>query len=197
MAIIDLTPTAFQAFQAFKTAPGDIVANTAQPVGLIWFHTSATIVAKDAGNETHIRCAFNFPTQFSYILKNISVSISLTLGTTNNFSQYGFIGVSNGYPILAHADQYLAMKNEGIGYEFVAATAADPVRTYELTAPFTQLIEPTEGSAASMVLEFADEDAGATNVGNFRFFACFYRFTLEQSLSSQLNSPLPVINVAG
>lgn len=194
MAIVDLAPAITLATTPFKTAPGGIVEDTYQPVGLTWFTGQTAIAVKSAGDETHIRWVLTFPTQYSYILKDIQLNLQLTLGVTHNFQQYGLIHVANGYSGYLGRQQGLGLKNDGISFEFGSAVAVDPVRTYELAQPFHQLLVAPEGSEMTWTFYVADENAGATNVGLFNFTACFYRFGLEQALSSALNAPQPTIS---
>jgi len=193
MAIVDLTVTATRQTQAFKTAPGGIVEDTFLPVGLTWFFAAGTVLAKGAGDETHIRCTTTFPTQYAYILKEIQISIRLSLGVTHNFSDAGLIICQNCVPVPSVPNQNLGLESNAIAFEFGTATAADPFRNYDLIVPYHQLIQAPDNQTAAMIIELADEAAGATNAGIFSLTSCFWRYGLEQALSIQLNAPQPVV----
>lgn len=193
MAIVDLAITNTRRTQSIKTEPGVIVQETSLPVGLTWFYSVTTIVAKIATNETHIRITTNFPNQYTYILKEMGIAIRLAEGTTNNFGQFGTIVALNCSPIVTLPDQYLALENKGLQFEFEAADVVNPLRSYDLTQKFHQVIQPPDGQTASWIVELADEDAGATNAGTMFFSACFWRYGIEQALNYPLNHPSPVL----
>lgn len=194
MAIIDVTATGVLATSPFKTAGGAVVDATFQPVGLTWFTFLGPVAAKIATNQTHVRITSTFPDQYAYILKELHVSIRLTLGVTHNFNQYGLIRFQNAYPESPSGRyQDLQIKNQGIAGEFGGASATDPVRAWDLVMPFRQLLQAPPALTMVMIIMLGDEDAGATNVGEVSFSACFYRYGIEQALSSALNAPQPTI----
>lgn len=191
MAIVDLTPVLLAQSQAFDTAPEPQLLKSFRPIGLQWFSTQTTIVAKGAGDETHIRATLILPSQYVYCFKSLNVAIKLTLGTTHNFTPDGMVTLSGHGTTPNPGTLFYPCHNKGISYEFVSAVAADPTRLYVLDAPIPMILP----GGAGLQLSFADEAAGATNVGLLVAVVCFYKYVIEQGLSSELNTAPPVLLV--
>lgn len=192
MTIVDLSLTYTQRLVPFKTFAGPSGQDVLAPIGITWFFVSNAIAVKGAGDETHIRATMTFPSQYVYILKEFTASVQLTLGTTNNFSADGLIELSNCSKASPGLTFFVPIHADGIAFEFVAATAADPTLTY-LPNPYKTLIERPGLPSSTWAVLVADEDAGATNVGIFRSVVCFYTYTIAQAQGSILNTPHPTM----
>ncbi len=194
MAIVDLNVTYFHRFVPFKSFAGS-GEDDLQPLGISWFIGNGTILAKGAGDETHIRATITFPTQYVYILKDLVASIRLTLGTTNNFEDNALIQLDNCAKAPNLPSYFLAIDTQGIAFEHTNAVAADPTQIYNLVNPYKTLIERPDVAASTWILEFVDEAGGATNAGIYTSVICFYVYNLLQAQGSPINTPLPVLSV--
>lgn len=192
MAIVDLTVAYVHRFVAQTSFPAS-GEDSLQPLGVSWFLISEAILAKGAGDETHIQATLTFPTQYTYILKDFVASIRLSLGTTVNFAEDGIIQLDNCSKAPNIPTYFVPIHSEGVAFEAVPAAAADPVLCYHLVAPYKTIIERNGLVASTWTIQFADENAGATNAGVFTSVACFYVYNQMQAQGSILNTPVPIM----
>jgi len=170
--------------ETWSVPGGDILDNTLVPRGINTFEGTQAIPSLLSGNQSRIRITLSFDSPFSYLLKSLSVIITLDSGVTNDFEQVALLTIGQ-------TGQNASFELENSGLVFNAANLL-PSRAYRLPG---QALTPKvwiDGSSNSCLLDFADISTDATVAGDIVWLVSFLIYDNEQRKHWKTNAPTPV-----
>lgn len=189
MAIIDVTASDEITITVLhQIESGTVQPHTFIPRGTAFHEGTAAIATLVAGNQTRFALTLSFPTNYTYLLKQLSVTYRADNATVTTFSDVAIMD----YLLLA-----LAQTQRSELFSNGASGVGSTLRSEKVWHPSVHAPRLfVDGNLAeTVVLNFQDPDvaAGGQVAGDFIWVIEWYFFDQEQMLKWPVRTATPVL----
>lgn len=170
----------------WEVPPDPALINSPIPRGTRVYGETVAVPALGANDETSVIITLTFPTQFNYLIKNLTIDFKSD-DLTSEFSNFGSMEYLPAGQQAGGTRRDYALVCEGATFR----AAAQSEQIYHPVGLWRQWITGSLGDL--LLLRLVDISGDTSTAGDVSWIAEFWEYDIEQCFKWPVNTPIPNI----